>query len=259
MSAFQFMVPSISPMRFFCNRQCGINKHHNSDMDTFANRCKARRHQLGLSQKELATKARMSQTTISDIERGRNDGSRELLSLARALQVNPHWLESGLGDMDNRLTTLIDASGSALTGTLTEAPIAGQRVPLLSAIQAGRWREIVDAYAMGGAEDYALATAPVGSHGFALTVEGDSMTPEFQPGDTLFVNPELLPNPGDFVIARNHRQEATFKRYRPRGLNAQGVEYFELVPLNENHPPMRSDLTAIEIIGVVVEHRRRLR
>ena len=85
------------------------------------------------------------------------------------------------------------------------------------------------------------------------------MTPEFQAGDTLFVNPELLPNPGDFVIARNHRQEATFKRYRPRGLNAQGVEYFELVPLNENHPPMRSDLTAIEIIGVVVEHRRRLR
>ena len=41
--------------------------------------------------------------------------------------------------------------------------------------------------------------------------------------------------------------EATFKKYRPRGLNEQGQQVFELVPLNEDYPSMRSDLTAIRI------------
>ena len=118
MSEFQFMSHSISPMRFFCNRQSGIKRHHNSDMETFASRFRNRRNHLGLSQKELAAKANVSQTTISDIERGRNDASRELLSLARALQVNPDWLQSGIGDMDNSLQAHLKAS-STVTGKLT--------------------------------------------------------------------------------------------------------------------------------------------
>lgn len=61
-----------------------------------------------------------------------------------------------------------------------------------------------------------------------------------------------------FDGARNGKQEATFKRYRPRGLNEKGVDYFELVPLNENYPIMRSDLEEITIIGTAVEHRKTL-
>ena len=33
----------------------------------------------------------------------------------------------------------------------------------------------------------------------------------------------------------------------------RGEEYFELVPLNEDYPTLRSDLTRIEIIGTAVD------
>ena len=64
-------------------------------MDTFANRVRARRKQLGLTQIQLARKSGLSQTTIADIERGRNDGSRSLLELADALNCDPEHLTKG--------------------------------------------------------------------------------------------------------------------------------------------------------------------
>jgi transcriptional regulator with XRE-family HTH domain len=64
-------------------------------MNTFSERVRSRRKDLGMSQVELARKAGLSQTTISDIERGRNDGSRELMPIAKALKVRPEWLADG--------------------------------------------------------------------------------------------------------------------------------------------------------------------
>lgn len=47
------------------------------------------------SQSDLATKADVSQTTISDIERGRNDTSKELPKIAKALGVSTDMLVYG--------------------------------------------------------------------------------------------------------------------------------------------------------------------
>lgn len=58
----------------------------------FGRQVKARRLELGLTQQALATRARLSQTTIADIERGRNVGSRHLLALAEALEMPPNAL-----------------------------------------------------------------------------------------------------------------------------------------------------------------------
>jgi SOS-response transcriptional repressor LexA len=94
---------------------------------------------------------------------------------------------------------------------------------------------------------------------FALEVEGESMMPIFKPGDRLIVDPDLAPQPGDFVIARNGSDQATFKKYRPRGIDANGEMIFELVPLNDDYPVMRSDTENLIVIGVVTEHRKKLR
>jgi SOS-response transcriptional repressor LexA len=131
-----------------------------------------------------------------------------------------------------------------------------REVPVISSVQAGLWREAVDSYAPGAGQDYVVVQADLGSHAFALKVRGNSMEPEFKEGDTIIVDPDLKPSPGDFVVARNADQEATFKKYRPRGQNAQGVDVIELVPLNEDYPILRSDVSPIEIIGTLVEHRR---
>lgn len=81
------------------------------------------------------------------------------------------------------------------------------------------------------------------------------MNPVFNEGDLVIIDPDESPRPGDYVVASNGGDEATFKKYRPRGIDENGQEVFELVPLNEDYPPMHSDRQHIEIIGVMVEHR----
>jgi SOS-response transcriptional repressor LexA len=131
-----------------------------------------------------------------------------------------------------------------------------REVPVISSVQAGLWREAVDSYAPGAGHDYVVVQADLGSHTFALKVKGNSMEPEFKEGDTIIIDPDIKPSPGDYVVARNADQEATFKKYRPRGRNAQGMDVIELVPLNEDYPILRSDVSPLEIIGTLVEHRR---
>lgn len=64
-------------------------------METFGERVKSRRKKKGWKQHELAKAAGLSQTTISDIERGRNEGSTEVASLAKALGCRVEWLAKG--------------------------------------------------------------------------------------------------------------------------------------------------------------------
>jgi len=92
-------------------------------------------------------------------------------------------------------------------------------------------------------------------HTFALRIVGNSMEPEFKEGDIVIIDPDVKPSPGDYVVARNDEEEATFKKYRPRGI-INGQEIFELVPLNEDYAAMRSDQQPIQIIGTMMEHTR---
>lgn len=128
--------------------------------------------------------------------------------------------------------------------------------PIISAVQAGMWRDIVDSFPRGGADEYIMANNSYGKHTFALRITGNSMEPEFKEGDVVVIDPDVRPNAGDYVVARNHEEAATFKKYRPRGINESGQDVFELVPLNEDYAPMRSDLQSIQIIGTMVEHTR---
>ena len=138
----------------------------------------------------------------------------------------------------------------------TMVPAGLRRVPRISFVQAGVWTEAVDAYAPGAGEDYLLTQTDLGPLAFALTVRGASMEPEFREGDTIIIDPDVKPAPGDFVVAKNLDDEATFKKYRPRGINERGQLVIELIPLNEDFPSLRSDCTPIQIIGTMMEHRR---
>lgn len=97
MSDFQSMRTNISHRRYLINRPCGGLIYHNCDMETFAHRVRQSRKAAGLTQRELALKTGLSQTTISDIERGRNETSADIVALARALRVLAEWLADGKG------------------------------------------------------------------------------------------------------------------------------------------------------------------
>lgn len=82
-------------MRYSCNRQSDLYMYHNCDMNELGKRLRDARNARGLTQKELSRKSGVSQATISDIERGRNESSKELPALAKALGESLDCLVSG--------------------------------------------------------------------------------------------------------------------------------------------------------------------
>ncbi|CAB3901631.1 LexA repressor [Achromobacter dolens] len=140
------------------------------------------------------------------------------------------------------------------------APLAtsagtGRRVPVINYVQAGQLTEM-GAHFSGEAPEYLFTDIPLSERAFGLEIRGLSMAPQFAPGDKIIIDQEVVPRPGSFVVAMNGGEEATFKKYRPRGLDANGNDVFELVPLNEDFPSFYSDRQELVIIGTMVEHRR---
>lgn len=59
----------------------------------FIRNIKMRRHDLGMTQKELAKRAQISQSTVTQIESGKKSPSiKTLCTVAKALKLEPHQL-----------------------------------------------------------------------------------------------------------------------------------------------------------------------
>ena len=102
----------------------------------------------------------------------------------------------------------------------------------------------------------------VPDNAYALTIKGSSMEPVFHEGETVIVNPDLSPRPGDYVVARIDNgcmNEATMKQYAVTGFDKYGRETFELRPLNPLYPTLSSQELQLQLCGVVVECRKRFR
>lgn len=218
-------------------------------------RIKSRRMACGLTQDQVANRVGVTRVAVSHWERGGADpNGRYLNELAAALGVSVDWLLTGKEE------GTMGVSEPPFPGYRNVEPAEipqGTRVPILSYVQAGQWREMCEqATAFDGSLEYVAAGVSVGSCAFGLWVRGNSMEPDFKEGDLLIVDPDEAPKAGDFVIAKNGSEEATFKKFRSRGEYDDGTPRFELVPLNDDHETLSTDQTSIAIIGVVVEHRR---
>lgn len=207
-------------------------------------RIKDLRKKHGLTQQKLGELVGVSKASISQWESGEHSPSGDNLAvLSKALGVSAHWLATGKGSPESSNVEFVKL-------------VQELRIPIISYVQAGHWREMSEeARCFDGSVEFVAVGEGVGPHTFALWVRGDSMLPQFKEGDLIIVDPDEAPQPGDFVVAKNGSDEATFKKYRPRGIDESGNQVFELVPLNEDFPSMHSDRQHIEIIGVMVEHR----
>lgn len=167
----------------------------------------------------------------------------KVVALAKFLRVEPDWLRDGTGPMEGAVN-------------VRPAEVGKRRVPLISSVQAGLMHETVTPFPAGGAFEYLLTDLDLSDSAFALAIEGRSMEPDFREGDRIIVDPAIRPIAGDFVVATNGRDQATFKTYRPRGVSATGIEVFELVPLNPDYPTISNENLPLRVVGVMVEHRR---
>lgn len=176
--------------------------------------------------------------------------SSQALKAEKMWGVSAQWIAYGTGEQWVKPT---------FDSNVRMVPEGVRSYPVISFIQAGLLKEISDPYSPGDGFDIEYGEDDASAWAVFLQIEGDSMLPEFKPGDRVRIDPEVTPRPGDFVAARNTKQEATFKKYRVRGIDERGQEIFELVPLNPDYPVLRSDEHHLTVIGTMTEHRRRYR
>lgn len=204
-------------------------------------RIKQKRLELGLSQDQLAERAKISQPAIKKIEAGGN--TKYVVEIANALGVSAVWLKTG---MDNN-GSLKEESATYNVG---RGPAIKNSVPLISWVSAGYFCEVIDNFHPGDAEEWISTTVAVSENSYALRVRGDSMEPDFPEGSIIIIDPRREPQPGNYVIAKNGG-EATFKQ-----LTKDGSDRY-LKPLNPQYPIKLIDEHMV-ICGVVVSMERKL-
>ena len=205
--------------------------------------------------------ARLSQVLSEKYRNGKNFGEKA----ARAIEAQAKLPAMSLDVTDythpntsGRLSEVSERK-QGFDRNVAPANIGRRAIPVISAIQAGALKEITDPYETGDGYATLYTDDDYSKWAFGLEIEGDSMLPEFRPGDLVIIEPEWEPRPGEYVAAKNGKDEATFKKYRSRGTDKDGNVIFELVPLNEDYPTLRSDETPLVVIGVMAEHRRKSR
>lgn len=218
-------------------------------IDTIAARVRQIRRELGNpSQQDFGKPLGVTKSAVGQWESGKTDPSAEtLFKIELAYRYRAKWIQTG------EPPKLVESAPPVIhdPSNISPGPPVRGAVPLISWVSAGAWREAIDNLEPGMAEEWIETTAPVRQHTFALKVQGDSMEPDFPSGTYIVVEPDLDPQPGDFVIAKNG-DEATFKQ-----LTKDGADWY-LKPLNQRYPikPLESPC---KIIGVVREAVRRFR
>jgi phage repressor protein C with HTH and peptisase S24 domain len=186
---------------------------------TVGERIRAVRLERGISQAMLGYLVGVRQQSIDQLERGRAQGTRYMVAIAKALRVNPNWLADGAGSRDLE-------SGAAAISLPENPPIAEVLPQARPADYGGRNLPIYGA-GQGGAEGFINTdtsaavdwtyTPPElsGVKGaFGLYVDGDSMTDMGLPEGTLVhVHPHRRPKPGQYCVAVKNGGGTFVKKY----------------------------------------------
>lgn len=199
---------------------------------------KERRLKAGLSAKEAAKRAGVSDAHILYIEKEKRKPTFDVLvRIMNALGVSMEEFLKETGYMEAN----VEAIGAA--GRLF-------KIPVVTWVTAGRWKEVCDAFEPGDADEW-IDSDVKGKSVFALRVTGDSMEPEFKEGEIIIVTPHVDVNPNDFIVVKNKDGEATFKQLKKYGTK------WVMHPLNSRYPDLEVRRGDFTIIGRVVKKEKR--
>lgn len=195
---------------------------------TIGEKIKQLREEKNWSQKELAGKLDLRQSAVSAWEiglNGPNPKQRKLLCELFGITLNELY---GL--------------------TVNTIPL--KRIPVISWVHANKFEEMPDP--SGLADEFILSDFK-GENIFALKVQNDCMSPRFEPGDIIIVNPHLAVDHDDLVVvADREANTATFKQYKQYGNKKI------LHPLNPKYKDLELDhKKQYHIIGKVIAMQRK--
>lgn len=215
-------------------------------MSTIPERIQLALDKRGLSWSKSATSIGLSAQAATKWKKGQI-GKETLQDLAELLKVNYGWLATGQGEMTAKAKQQFDnATPTAVKKT----------APLLNSVQAGSFTEIGDSHY----DEYLPYFGDYGNDRvYWLQVTGDSMIPDFKEGEYVLINADRQARAGNYVAALEHdKNNATFKKYRPKGFDDNGVEYWHLVPSNDEYPIIDSRYQPFDVLGVAVERNQSL-
>ena len=152
-----------------------------------------------------------------------------------------HMKENGMIDIKGR--------GKIATREMEKTKRATIKLPVLGAVSCG-----IPKYAEENIEEYVQVPASWFGIGefFALRADGQSMiNAGIDDGDLVIIRKQEYAEPGQIIVALIDNEDATLKRYRPRG-NGQ---YIDLVPENDKFKVRTVDLSCETLIiqGVAVK------
>lgn len=203
------------------------------------------------NQSEIARKLNVPPTTLSNwISRGVSKGGA--LKISQTYNVSVEYVLTGKGEMTARPT--IDELRQKMgeiqgrtDGVERANPV--KMLPVINEVQAGYFTDIGD----DAFDEYEPAHHKDGD--YWLRVKGDSMMPDFHPGDLILVGKDRVAVTGNYVVALvADDAKATFKKYRE--CFDDGKVYHQLIAINDFYPIIDSRAKAFEVIGVVLEHKR---
>lgn len=174
--------------------------------ETLADRIQQRLVALKLSERAASLAATGSDATIRMIRTGKSAHPRAdtLHKLAAVLQTTEQWLMTGTGDA---------GAGSSASAAVRPAEVRPAEVGDGVRFDLPRDVPVHGTVAGSALGNGAFQLSPdvvdyvrrpyglVGAPGvYALYVEGESMSPRFEPGDLVFVHPHRKPLGGDYVV-----------------------------------------------------------
>ncbi len=168
-----------------------------------------------------------------------------LIKAAEFLNVNSHWLAGENAHMERKkqFDNNVDLS--------QKISFEGQPIPVISWIQAGPWTGIDSVPEGTEFEEWLPPNKKCGKNGYGLVVVGNSMRPDFKPGDRIYINPDFpecdLKTDDLVIVSCPDDTEATFKK-----LIIEGSEKY-LQPLNPDWPEQIMKLPdGCRLVGKVV-------
>lgn len=152
---------------------------------------------------------------VGNWETGKEVGLESLVALSRLAGVRLEWLASNDGSMRDepvdspRIISELPFVSEPPNAIITGASIQkGIKIPLYGSAVGGEDGQFI---LNGNKLDDILAPPSLTGIGeaYAVQIAGDSMSPRYEDGETVFVNPKRRPVKGDYVIAQIHLDETS--------------------------------------------------